>query len=92
MPPVLDTESFKAAWAEYVEYRRTSKLRKLKPKSVESLLAKMAEWGEQAAIEGIKTTIRNGWQGVFEPKSVGGLAQPKPQPQQSRRVPVPVYE
>ncbi len=70
-PESLKTPEFKAKWAEYLSYRTENKLRALKPKSVEKTLAEMSRWGQQQAIISIDTTIRNAWQGLFEPKSNG---------------------
>lgn len=67
-PESLCTEAFSSAWGRYVAYRAKSKLKKLQPMSVQAQLEKMANWGEQAAIEAINATIANGWQGLFEPK------------------------
>ncbi|HYB97554.1 MAG TPA: hypothetical protein VEC57_00275 [Candidatus Limnocylindrales bacterium] len=81
MPNCLLTEAFKAKWAEYVAHRRASHFKPLKPASVAKQWAKLAEWGHDRAIEAIDQTIRNGWQGLFEPKAVSGHATaPAPRP------------
>jgi uncharacterized protein YdaU (DUF1376 family) len=64
-PMNLDTPEFHQAWSDYLEYRKASRLRKLKPASVQSQLATLATWGHEDAITSILTTIRNGWQGLF---------------------------
>jgi uncharacterized protein YdaU (DUF1376 family) len=64
-PSTLDTPEFKLAWEDYCEYRKSSRYAKLKPKSVESQLLTMSAWGNADAIESIRATIRNGWQGLF---------------------------
>lgn len=69
LPDCLNTETFRSAWTEYVAYRRESKISKLKPKSVVSQWGEMAGWGESVAIAAIAETIRQGWQGIFEPKA-----------------------
>ncbi|MFQ5502382.1 MAG: hypothetical protein ACE5EQ_08795 [Phycisphaerae bacterium] len=66
-PPTLDTTEFHAAWDEYVAYRRESKFRKLQDASVAKQLKELATYGHDRAIESIQTTIRQGWQGLFEP-------------------------
>jgi len=70
-PPLLDTPLFHAAWSEYLAYRRESKLSTLKPRSVTAKLAECAGWGHDEAIESIRMTIANGWQGLFAAKPKG---------------------
>lgn len=69
MPDVLLTEAFKAKWAEYEQYRRERRLPSLKPMSVRRQWANLAEFGHDGAIASIEQTIRNGWQGLFQPNS-----------------------
>lgn len=69
LPDALLTEAFKAKWAEYMEYRRASHMKALKPMSVAKQWKELAEWGHDAAIASIDQTIRNGWQGLFPPKT-----------------------
>lgn len=71
MPSILETEAFKSAWLDYVAYRITAKLKPLKPLSVKAQWQEFTQWGEERAIQAIRDTIRQGWQGIFEPKSGG---------------------
>ena len=73
-PEVLDTAQFKAAWAEYTTYRKESKLKKLTPRSVKAKWKELAADGHDNAIESIRATIANGWQGLFGPGKGGGGA------------------
>jgi hypothetical protein len=66
-PDSLDTEAFRTAWKDYLSYRAESKLRPLKQASISAKLQEMSEWGEKSAIEAIRSTIANGWQGIFHP-------------------------
>lgn len=75
-PGDLNCEEFRKAWERYEAYRRESKMRRLKDSTVEAKLAEMATWGKSAAIEAIENTIRNGWQGIFEPKNGRGESGP----------------
>lgn len=81
-PVGLDSAGFRAAWLDWLAYRREAKLGKWKPRTVSAKLAEMAGWGEAAAIESIRSSIANGWQGLFEPKVAAGatFAQIRPQP------------
>jgi uncharacterized protein YdaU (DUF1376 family) len=68
LPEVLDTIEFRKAWSDYHEYRRSARIKKLKESSLQRLLNEMATWGHDQAILAINASIRNGWQGVFQPK------------------------
>lgn len=72
-PEALNTPDFKDAWLSYEQYRRETKLRPLPPSSVKAKLAELSEWGEEVAIEQIRQTIGNGWQGIFPPKSFSSM-------------------
>ena len=66
MPDGLDSENFRAAWAEWENHRRH--LRKpLTPEAVKRQHKKLAAWGEARAIAALNHSIENGWTGVFEP-------------------------
>lgn len=78
LPDVLMTEAFKAKWAEYVAYRRAGRMKPLKPISVQKQWAEMATWGHDASIESIETTIRKGWQGLFQPDGKSNNANHRP--------------
>lgn len=68
-PQILATNEFTKAWDAYVEYRKVMKFKPLKATSIQRTWDLMATWGHDAAIESINNTIRNGWQGMFEPKT-----------------------
>lgn len=69
IPEAINTEKFKAAWEAYLAYRKEMRFKTLKVSSIVSLLEKLATWGEDVSIDAINTSIRNGWQGIFEPKT-----------------------
>jgi hypothetical protein len=77
VPQNLDTPSFRSAWAEWVAYRQERKLAAYKPATIRAQFAKLAEWGEGAAVEAIRESIRQNWQGIFEPR-VGPGASKRP--------------
>ena len=62
------SDKFRKAWGDWVAFRKESR-KPLKPTSVKSQLAKLKEWGEQASIEAIESSIMNGYQGLFKPKA-----------------------
>ncbi|MCW5558035.1 MAG: hypothetical protein KIT22_09440 [Verrucomicrobiae bacterium] len=67
-PPELDTPAFREAWAGYEAYRKQRRSKPLLPVSATAKLAELAGWGESVALEAIRETISNGWQGIFRPK------------------------
>ena len=68
-PPVFPFESdaFKTAWDGWLDYRKTRKL-KYTNQGIFSQFKQFKKWGEAAAISAIEASIRNNWQGLFEPK------------------------
>lgn len=81
LPPVLQDDKFRIAWEEYTKYRAQNKWVPLKAMSIERKWRELADWGLEGALESIEQSIRNGWQGLFVPKS---LIQEK---SQSRKAP-----
>lgn len=78
-PLGLDTESFRAAWADWIGYRRERKLRAYGERSVRAQLSRLASWGASRACESIRLSIANGWQGLFEAApSAGRSVRPEP--------------
>jgi hypothetical protein len=71
-PDSLNTPDFLKAWSDYIAYRSESKMKPLKPRSIDATIQELAGWGEASAITAIRETIRNGWQGIFAPKQGGG--------------------
>lgn len=67
-PEALDTDAFRAKWETWEKVRRAMK----KPKSWRLLFQEQLDWlatyEESVAIEIVSASIRNGWQGLFEPK------------------------
>jgi len=83
-PGVLDTDAFKAAWAEWTQYR-TERKAKLTATTIKKQLAKLEKLGHDGAIAAIEQSIVNGWVGLFE---VGGgkrTAQETPQERRARK-------
>lgn len=73
-PPILETPAFRAAWNDWLTYRRERRLGKWAPRTVKAKLAELAALGESAAIQSIRESIGNGWQGLFPPKSQASKA------------------
>lgn len=68
LPANLQTDAFRAAWDEWQKHRK-EKRATLTPTAAKRQLAELAEWGEADAIAAIQNSIKNGWQGIFPPKS-----------------------
>ncbi len=75
LPAELETETFRAAWADWLAYRRECKVSPYKPRALAAQMATLAEWGHDVAIESIRQSIRQQWRGLFEPKASFGSAQ-----------------
>lgn len=69
MPAELETEAFRAAWADWLAYRRECKVSQYRPRALAAQLAMLAEWGPDAAVDSIRQSIRQQWRGLFEPKN-----------------------
>lgn len=80
IPSELDTPAFKAAWSEWIKYRRESRM-SLREMTVNKQLKLLASFGSAGAVESIEASIRNGWQGLFEQK--GGANGKRPTTQAS---------
>lgn len=79
LPPSLDSEEFRSAWADWLAYRQERKF-KTTEQTRKAQLATLAVWGSVVAVESLRTSIRQGWQGFFDPRekrpgSVQGGAQ-----------------
>ncbi len=77
LPPSLDTPEFRSAWQAWVTYRR-EKRKKLTPSTIAKQIKQLAEWGSSKAVMAIESSIRNGWQGLFEPEESAEVPEPTP--------------
>lgn len=64
----FSSEEFKKAWEEW-EMHRKELNKKLTNLSKKRQFKELKGWGERAAIESINNSIKNGYQGLFAPKS-----------------------
>jgi len=73
LPPQLDDLGFLAAWDEWVAYRRERNLPPYKPLGLQAQRTRLCGWvddhGIKVVIDGIRTSIANNYNGLFEPKS-----------------------
>jgi len=74
LPEQLDTDSFRAAWAEWLAYRKERRLPNYKPTGEKRTLSMLADMGHDNAVASIGQSIAQNWQGLFEPKGRGGRA------------------
>lgn len=66
IPSTIDSPEFRAAWADWCQYRRESG-HTMKSRTAHAQLAEMADWGKVESIAAIRQSIRQGWRGVFKP-------------------------
>lgn len=66
LPPELSGDEFEEAWKDFEQHRREIK-KPLTPTATKQSLNKLAIMGCERAIEAIRHSIANGWQGIFEP-------------------------
>lgn len=69
----FSSEAFSKAWQSWIDYRKELK-KPLKDATVKAQWREFAKWGEQKSIASIEQSIKNGWQGLFEPKQVFGAS------------------
>jgi hypothetical protein len=75
IPRSLDTAPFRAAWREWMDFRSRSKKR-LSSIAQRKQLKFLEGLGPLAACASIEASIRNDWQGLFEPKVATGPPRP----------------
>ena len=61
------SEAFLSAWKSWVVYRKQLK-KSLTDSSVQAQCKEFVLWGEAKSIASIEQSIKQGWQGLFEPK------------------------
>lgn len=66
-------------WLKWIDYRKSRKLSTKEP-TWRAQAANLSEWGKAGydPCQAIKSSIENGWQGLFEPKQVYGLQNKQP--------------
>ncbi len=67
IPAALATEPFRRVWEDFLHFRFIQKKR-VTPRAAELIFNDLKAWGEKKAIAALHQSIKNGWQGVFEPK------------------------
>ena len=88
LPAELDTPEFKAAFLEWVAYRKKIK-KPFPPASAPAMWRKVEQAGVQAAIDGFETSMANGWQGTFPKRKTNDQRQQRRDREFSGRVDVP---
>lgn len=70
-PLPFSSDAFSRAWQSWLDYRKEMK-KPLKDSTVKAQWREFTTWGEEKSIHSIQQSIKNGWQGLFEPqKSIG---------------------
>lgn len=73
LPVALDTPEIRGALADFQVSRREQRHQPLGPVGLSRLIGKLEAMGRDVALEALKNSIANGYQGVFAPKASGGL-------------------
>lgn len=68
IPPPLDVDEFRQAWRDWAAYRRENRLKTWTVMTQRTKLDQLAAIGADRAVEAIRHSIANGYQGIFEPK------------------------
>lgn len=68
LPSPLDTPEFRAAWAEWLAYRKERRLAGYKPIGLAKLLNRLAAMGAAGAVAALEHSMSQNYQGVWEPK------------------------
>lgn len=71
----FDTDDFRRAWDEWIQYKKEKK-QKLTPKTKEMQLRTLGAKSEREAIGMIAQSITNGWTGLFDLKKTNNGKQP----------------
>ena len=68
----FNSEAFSKAWQSWIDYRKQIK-KPIMEATMNAQWKEFAKWGESKSIISIEMSIKNGWQGLFEPaRSQGG--------------------
>lgn len=67
---LLSHSEFSAVWNRWMDFRRSKKACKNFDALWRNQLDLMAEWGADAAIQSMKNSMANDWQGLFAPKQL----------------------
>jgi hypothetical protein len=81
LPASLRTESFIAAFADWMQHRKEIG-KSYKPLGLKTLISQLAEWGPEKSIASIRRSIANGYQGLFEESGNGKSRTPRVGPGQ----------
>lgn len=83
IPPELDTDEFREAWAGWKAERVARKQKLLTPRGEAAQLKHLAKFGPAVAVEAIEASTRNNWIGLFPEKvNAGGGRAPASKGQQ----------
>lgn len=63
----FSSDAFSNAWQSWIDYRKQLK-KPLKDATVKAQWKEFVKWGEASSISSIEQSIKNGWQGLFEPR------------------------
>ena len=71
----FESKEFADAWFSWIDYRKEIK-KPIKQTTIDMQWKQFISWGEQKSIDSIKTSITNGWTGLFESRNQPTQKQP----------------
>lgn len=77
LPIELNSPEMAETWNQWIEFRKSIRAR-ITPISANRAFKDFSKWGQSAAIESINESIRNGWRGVFAPKTAPSYMKQEP--------------
>ena len=75
LPPELDTDDFKNAWAAFAEMRKKIKA-PFTDRAQQLLLKDLLKFSPADAVKSLEQSTKNGWRGVFPPREDSGQQLP----------------
>ena len=86
IPEALNTAGFLNAWDRWCDHRREMK-KPLTKTSTEHQLKELAGMGESRAIAALHHSVKNGWQGIYEPTKTATASEVPSGPRSWRNTP-----
>ena len=86
IPEALNTAGFLNAWGRWCDHRREMK-KPLTKTSTAQQLKELASMGESRAVSALHRSVKNGWQGIYEPTKTATTSEVPSGPRSWRNTP-----
>lgn len=77
LPKELETEEFRSKLEEYILWRKEMKFKPLLKQTLKLRYKQFIIWGITKSIASLDQSMRQGWQGIFEPKEIVSTPEPR---------------